>query len=45
MYGKVTMGTVRSTFVIDEEGTIIMVFPKASPDTNAQEILANLREA
>ena len=45
MYGKVTMGTVRSTFVIDEEGTIIMVFPKASPDTNAQEIIANLREA
>ncbi len=39
LYGKVSHGVVRSTFVIDEEGKIIKVFPKAKPDTNATEIL------
>ena len=39
LYGKVSMGVVRSTFVIDEEGKIEKIFPKAKPDTNAQEIL------
>ncbi|HHW98721.1 MAG TPA: thioredoxin-dependent thiol peroxidase [Firmicutes bacterium] len=39
MYGKVSFGVVRSTFVIDEQGQIIKVFPKAKPDTNAAEIL------
>lgn len=40
-YGvKGTFGAVRSTFVIDEEGTIEKVFKKASPDTNASEIFA-----
>lgn len=38
-YGKVSFGVVRSTFIIDEEGQIIKVFPKAKPDTNAAEIL------
>ena len=41
-YGKVSMGVVRSTFVIDENGVIEKVFPKAKPDTNAEEILAYL---
>lgn len=39
-YGKVTMGTIRSTFLIDEQGRIVRVFRKAKPDTNAQEVLA-----
>ncbi len=39
MYGKVSMGIVRSTYVIDEKGNIEKVIPKAKPDTNAQEIL------
>ena len=39
LYGKVSMGVVRSTYVIDEEGVIEKVFEKAKPDTNAQEIL------
>ena len=43
MYGKVSMGVVRSTFVIDENGVIEKVYPKAKPDTNAEEILAYLR--
>ena len=41
-YGKVSMGVVRSTFVIDENGVIEKVMPKAKPDTNAAEILAYL---
>lgn len=32
-------GTVRSTYIIDENGIIEKVFPKAKPDTNAAEIL------
>ena len=39
LYGKVSMGVVRSTYVIDEDGVIEKVFEKAKPDTNAQEIL------
>ena len=41
-YGKVSMGVVRSTFVIDGAGNIEKVMPKVKPDTNAQEILAYL---
>ena len=44
LYGKVSFGIVRSTFVLDETGTVIKVFPKANPDTNAQDILAFLQE-
>lgn len=44
LYGKVSMGVVRSTFVIDENGVIETVFEKVKPDTNAQEILEYLDE-
>lgn len=44
MYGKTTMGVVRNTYVIDENGMIVKVFPKAKPDTNATEILQWLEE-
>ena len=40
--GKVSMGVVRSTYLIDEEGIIEKVMPKVKPDTNAEEILAYL---
>ena len=43
-YGKVSMGVVRSTFIIDENGVIEKVMPKVKPDTNAAEILAYLKE-
>lgn len=43
LYGKVSMGVVRSTFVIDEHGIIEKVMPKVKPDTNAAEALAYLR--
>ncbi len=45
LYGKVSMGVVRSTFLIDEAGNIEKVMPKVKPDTNAAEILAYLAEA
>jgi len=39
LYGKVSMGVVRSTYIIDELGNIEKVMPKVKPDTNAAEIL------
>ena len=42
-YGKTYFGTVRSTFVIDENGIIEKVMPKVKPDTNAAEILEYLK--
>ncbi|MBQ8475333.1 MAG: thioredoxin-dependent thiol peroxidase [Clostridia bacterium] len=42
LYGKVSMGVVRTTFIIDENGMIEKVMPKVKPDTNAAEILAEL---
>ena len=39
MCGKVCMGVVRTTFIIDEQGMIEKVMPKVKPDTNAAEIL------
>ena len=39
LYGKLSFGVVRTTYVIDEEGTIIHVMPKVKPDTNAQDII------
>lgn len=43
LYGKVSMGVVRTTYLIDENGVIEKVFPKVKPDTNAAEILAYLK--
>lgn len=42
-YGKVSMGVVRSTYLIDPNGVIEQVMPKVKPDTNAAEILDYLR--
>ena len=42
LYGKVSMGVVRTTYIIDENGMIEKVMPKVKPDTNAAEILAYL---
>ena len=42
LYGKVSMGVVRTTFIIDENGNIEKVMPKVKPDTNAAEILAEI---
>ena len=42
LYGKVSMGVVRTTFLIDEDGVITEIMPRVKPDTNAAEILAKL---
>lgn len=42
-YGKVSMGVVRSTFIINENGMIEKVMPKVKPDANAAEVLAYLK--
>jgi peroxiredoxin Q/BCP len=42
LYGKISMGVVRTTFLINEEGNIEKIMPKVKPDTNAAEILAYL---
>lgn len=42
LYGKVSMGVVRTTYLINEAGIIEKVMPKVKPDTNADEILSYL---
>ena len=42
MCGKVSMGVVRTTFIVDEQGNIEKIMPKVKPDTNAAEVLAEL---
>ena len=42
MCGKVSMGVVRTTFIIDENGFIEKTMAKVKPDTNAEEILAEI---
>ncbi len=39
LYGKLSMGVVRSTYIIDENGMIEKVMEKVKPDTNAGDIL------
>jgi len=43
LYGKVSMGVVRTTFIIDENGCIEKIMPKVKPDTNAADILTYLK--
>jgi len=38
MYGKVTMGIERTTFIIDENGRIMKIFPKVKVDGHVDEI-------
>ena len=42
MFGKTALGVVRTTFIIDENGSVEKVMPKVKPDTNAAEILEYL---
>ena len=42
MCGKVSMGVVRTTYLINAEGVIEAIMPKVKPDTNAAEILEML---
>jgi peroxiredoxin Q/BCP len=40
LYGRKYIGTNRVTYVIDERGKIVAVWPKVKPDGHADEILA-----
>ena len=42
-YGKVSMGAIRSTVVIDENGVVEKVYAKVKPDTHPAEVLSALQ--
>jgi peroxiredoxin Q/BCP len=44
MYGKTYMGIIRSTFIINEDGIIAKVYPKATPKEHGAEVLKALRD-
>ena len=44
MYGKTYMGAQRATFIIDADGCVAHVIPKASPKTHDDEVLAALAD-
>ena len=39
MYGRTYQGILRSTFIIDETGKIVKVFPRVKPKEHAAEVL------
>ena len=43
-FGKEYMGLIRSTFVLDEEGTIVKVFDKVKTKSHGEDLLAELKE-
>lgn len=42
MYGKTSMGVVRTTYLIDEEGIIVQAYGKVKTATNPAEMLEQL---
>jgi peroxiredoxin Q/BCP len=44
MYGRKYMGIVRSTFIIDEKGKLIAIFPKVKVKGHVDEVLKVLSE-
>jgi peroxiredoxin Q/BCP len=44
MYGKVYMGIIRSTFIIDPEGNIVKHYPKVNPKKHVVEIINDLKD-
>ncbi len=45
MYGKTYMGTLRKTFLIDEEGKIVKIFDKVKVSEHADEVLQAFGES
>ena len=43
-YGKVSMGVVRTTYLIDESGTIVRAFDKVKAADNPAQMLGELQE-
>jgi thioredoxin-dependent peroxiredoxin len=44
-YGRTYWGVQRATYIIDGDGTVAHVIPKASPKTHDDEVLAELTRA
>ena len=44
MYGRMTMGVVRSTYLIDEEGTIVSALEKVKSSDNPVQMLNIVKE-
>lgn len=44
MYGKKYMGVERTTFVINEEGKIVKIFPKVKVDGHVEEVIRALKD-
>ncbi len=44
MYGKIYMGIIRSTYIIDPEGNIAKHYPKVNPKKHAVEIINDLKD-
>ena len=42
MYGRTYRGIIRSTYIIDDKGIIVKVFPKVRPEAHSEEVLAVL---
>jgi peroxiredoxin Q/BCP len=42
MYGREYMGIERTTFIIDEKGTIASIFPKVKVNGHVDEVLKAL---
>lgn len=43
LYGKKSMGIVRSTYIIDQQGRVKTVFPRVQVDGHIEQVLAALR--
>ena len=43
LYGKKSMGIVRSTYIIDQQGRVKAVFPRVQVDGHIEQVLAALR--
>lgn len=43
MYGRKTMGIVRTTYIIDRSGKVTHVFPKVKVDGHIHEVLGALK--
>lgn len=44
-YGKVSMGVVRTTYLIDEEGTIVKAYGKVKAAENPEQMLGELKDS
>ncbi len=44
LYGKTFMGIVRTTFLIDKNGTVRKIFPKVKVKNHIEEVLTALKE-